>query len=60
MNHKKDRVIPVEEKLPPPGERVIVVCKIFRCLGYLDDKGVWRDDIKSAPLEDVIGWLEFS
>jgi hypothetical protein len=55
----KNIVTPVQEKLPPVQERTIVVCKTFRCLGYMDENGVWRDDARSKPLEDVIGWMEF-
>jgi hypothetical protein len=56
----KNVVTSVQQKLPPVRQRTIVICKTFRCLGYVDEKGVWRDDAKSKPLEDVIGWMEFS
>ena len=55
----KNVMVPVEERLPPARQRVIVVCKTFRCLGYVDEKGVWRDDAKSNELEEVVGWVEF-
>jgi hypothetical protein len=58
-NPTKDVVVPVEKRLPLPGERVVVICKTFRCLGYVDKNGVWRDDAKSKELQDVIGWLRF-
>lgn len=45
------------EKLPESNLRVIVVCKSFRCLGYLDPEGVWRSHYSNQPLEDVIGWV---
>ena len=35
------------------------VCKKFRCLGYIDEKGVWRDKANSAELKDVIGGIRF-
>jgi hypothetical protein len=28
---------------PRPGVHVLVQCNGFRCLAYLDEKGVWRD-----------------
>lgn len=57
--HKpKETLILIEEKLPPVNRRVIVVCKGFRCLGYLDRKGVWREVIKNTVLKDVIGWSQ--
>ena len=55
----KKVVIPVKERLPQARQRVFVFCKTFRCLGYVDEKGVWRDDVNSKELEDVIGWMEF-
>jgi hypothetical protein len=47
---------PSEEQLPLCGKRVIVVCKGFSCLGYVDKEGVWRDNSHSKELVDVIGW----
>ena len=54
----KPVVVSVEEKLPPVGCRVIVVCERFRCLGYVDRHGIWRDDAGKRELHDVIGWVE--
>ena len=28
---------------PQPGELVIVQCQVFRCLGYYDSEGKWRN-----------------
>ena len=50
-------LISVTEKLPPKNLKVIVVCKTFRCLGYIDREGVWRYATKGTVLEDVIGWF---
>jgi hypothetical protein len=51
------RIIPVDEKLPIPGVRVIVVCKEFRCLGYIDDKKAWHFDSNDKEIEHgVIAW----
>jgi len=57
-NSPKPVVVSVNDKLPPVGERVIVVCKDSRRLGYLDRHGLWRDDAQQRELQDVIGWLE--
>jgi len=54
----KDVVVPVQDKLPPVGFRVIVVCKQFRCLGYIDRQGIWRDDAHHAEIHEVMGWME--
>jgi len=46
------------EKIPPPemGMPVVVQCKEFRCLGYLDRNGKWRDFARSHELKDVVEW----
>ncbi len=54
----KPVVVPVKEMLPPAELRVIVVCKGFRCLGYVDRQGIWRDGVRQRELHDVIGWLD--
>ena len=54
----KPVVVSVKDKLPPVGFRVIVVGKQYRCLGYIDREGIWRDDAHHAELHDVIGWME--
>jgi len=56
----KPKVVSVEEKRPPPAIRVTVVGKDYRCLGYIDRDGIWRDDAHRKELHDVIGWLDFS
>ena len=50
-------VVSVKDNLPPVGCHVIVVCKDFRCLGYLDHDSVWRDAAHQTELQNVIGWL---
>ena len=57
-NSPKPVVVSVNDKLPPVGERVIVVCKDFRCLGHLDRDGIWRDDFHHTEIHDIIGWME--
>lgn len=42
--------------LPEIGAPVLVRCKEFRCLGYLDPKGKWRDFNTSEALPEVIDW----
>ena len=54
-----ERLISVATRLPLPNHRVIAVCKGFRCLGYRDDQGIWRDDLRNRELKEVIGWAEF-
>jgi len=46
------------EKIPAPeiGMPVMVRCKGFRCLGYLDHGGKWRDFARSHELPEVIDW----
>jgi hypothetical protein len=47
----------IEPKLPDPFVKVIVVSGSFRCLGYLDLSGVWRDATREEVIPDVIGWI---
>jgi CheY-like chemotaxis protein len=44
--------------LPIIGEPVMVQSKGFRCLGYLDRNGEWRDFGTSGKLSEVIDWRE--
>lgn len=53
----KPAIIPVDEKLPAINESVWVICKDFRCVGFLDRQKVWRDHNGITKLEDVVGWL---
>lgn len=53
-NKRKHKIPP----LPEIGMPVIVQCKEFRCLGYLDRNGIWRDFEKSSELSDVIDWFD--
>ncbi len=53
---KQPKVIPTSEKLPRADQRVVVVCRRSRCLGYRDSQGVWRSHAKKQALEDVVGW----
>jgi hypothetical protein len=48
--------VSAREKLPPPGQRVVVMCFGWRCLGYLDLQGVWRDDARDQELKGVVAW----
>ncbi len=40
----KSEVIAIDQGLPAAGQRVIVVCREFRLLGYRDEKGIWRGE----------------
>lgn len=44
--------------LPEVGMPVMVQAKDYRCLGYIDRQGTWRDFKKSVELIDVIDWSE--
>lgn len=57
--HGRSVIIPVRDKLPTVGARVIVVTDKFRCLGYRDEKGIWHYDKDSREIEGVIGWHGF-
>jgi len=41
-------------ELPKPGEQVVVPCPGFRCLAYLDSKGVWHNAHDGAELPSVL------
>jgi len=51
---RKHRIPP----LPEIGMPVIVQCREFRCLGYLDWNGTWRNFEKSFELFEVIDWFD--
>jgi CheY-like chemotaxis protein len=46
------------EKVSPPemGTPVVVQCREFRCLGFLDRNGIWRDFARSQELPEVVDW----
>ena len=44
------------EKPPAIGQRVIVITKDYRCLGYFDEGGIWRYNTDGTRIENVIGW----
>jgi hypothetical protein len=52
----KPRIISIADKLPPTNERVMIVCKGFRCLGFLDRTRIWRDANGLTELKNVLGW----
>ena len=45
-------------KMPEIGMPVLVQCREFSCLGYLDRAGKWRDFARSDELPAVIDWCE--
>jgi CheY-like chemotaxis protein len=49
---------PPGEKAPKPetGVPVVVQCKDFRCLGFLDNDGKWRDFVRLHELPEVVNW----
>ncbi len=44
--------------LPPLGNPVMVQCKNYRCLAYLDKCGTWHDYANQWELPDVLDWWE--
>lgn len=50
--------MPLRQILPVVGNPVMVQCKSFRCLGYLDDGGTWRDYAHGWELTDVLDWWD--
>jgi hypothetical protein len=52
--------IACHDRLPPLEERVMVVCRLFRCRGYIDADQVWRFASDDKPIEEaVLAWAEF-
>jgi hypothetical protein len=43
-------------ELPPANERVAIVGRNYKTVGYLDKKGVWRQDFDDRELEEVVDW----
>ena len=52
----KNPVIAVDEKLPRPGRWVFVITDSFRCMGYVDEKGTWREVHRKEVIEGVRAW----
>ena len=46
----------VEEAVPIPNQRVLVVTEKFQLWGYITREGIWRDDSKNAQIKNVIAW----
>ncbi len=46
--------------LPPTGEHVVVHCLEFSCLGYRDEKGIWKNVFSDKPLANVINFSPIS
>jgi hypothetical protein len=58
---KRNKQIPVGERLPVPFQPVIVVCVAFNCLGYMDGQSVWHNNATNAEIkDDVIAWEQYS
>jgi len=56
MKEPGPQVISPTEQLPPVNKRVMVVCKGFRCLGFLGRDSKWREANRLTELADVSGW----
>jgi hypothetical protein len=46
----------IDAVMPPVGQRVIVQCEGFRCVGVCDVNGRWLDIYNHQPLSNVIGF----
>ncbi len=49
----------IGEVLPPVGERVIVQCEGFSCVGMCDPHGRWVDSFNRQPLPEVLSFRSF-
>jgi len=47
-----------EKDLPPVGQEVLVQCSSFKCVGYRDSEGKWRDAFDGRELPKVIQIIE--
>lgn len=56
MQRKFNANARVVESKPPPYQRVYVCGPNFRCLGYIDEKGTWRDWRDKRELSNVTNW----
>ena len=54
--HEEGENAEAEETLPPVGERVLLRCKGFQCLGFLNKDGTWRDAFHETEVKDVLSW----
>jgi hypothetical protein len=45
--------------LPPVGERVIVQCDGFRCVGICNESGRWLDAYDNHPLPEILWFKPF-
>jgi hypothetical protein len=52
----KTPLFSVTEKLPRPGSWVFVITASYRCMGYIDEKGTWRDVHRQEVIEGVRAW----
>jgi hypothetical protein len=46
--------------LPMAFQRVIVVCSLFKRLGYIDVGEIWHCDADDKEIHNVIAWEEDS
>ena len=51
-----EMMLAIDAVLPPVGQRVIVQCEVFRCVGICDVNGRWLDAYNNQALTDVIGY----
>lgn len=56
---KRNKRIPVGERVPVPFQPVVVVCVAFNCLGYIDANLVWHYATNAEIKDDVIAWEQY-
>jgi hypothetical protein len=54
FNEKRNMTANIQ--YPPIGQRVIIHCENFSCLGLYDGENAWRSAIDNAPLQPVKSW----
>ena len=47
----------ITDTKPSTDDTVIVVASERRCLGQIDDTGIWREYFSRKEIPGVIGWL---
>lgn len=51
-----ETVQPITTALPTVCETVIVITQRYRCLGFLDVEGIWRQTYNNEEIKEVVGW----
>lgn len=47
----------IVDYLPERYDTVIIHCELFQCLGYIDEKRIWRNQSDNKPVDGrVLAW----